>query len=212
MYDLSLHILDLIENALRAGASTVGIEVALRGAPPELEIVIEDNGPGLDVPAQGAVDPFYTTKPGKRTGLGLSLFKAAAERAGGGLTLDTSPLGGLRVRARMLSGHIDLSPLGDLAATLASVALTHPDLDLRARLGSAGCIEDVRLGDTPGADLLERAERFAERVRIAAQPLCQPEPAAPPRRRAAGLARSGGKSASRPIDAQTERRYAGRHA
>ncbi len=178
MYDLSLHILDVLENALRAGASTVAVTLQTAGDPPMLQITVEDNGPGLDVPADRALDPFYTTKAGKRTGLGLSLFRAAAERAGGRLDLDVSPLGGLRLAARLRADHVDRSPLGDVSATLASVALTHPELDLRVRLGSPEAADDIRLQEFAGRDAIERAALFADRVREAERRLDAAEPEA----------------------------------
>jgi len=136
--DLSLHILDLIENAIRAGASIVSITVAEYPSKDAMEIIVEDNGPGLSVPFHIATDPFYTTKRGSRTGLGLSLFRDRAEQSGGKLTLEISMLGGLAVKAAMKLSHVDRCPLGDLAATFSSVVCTNPDLDLRCRV----CFEE----------------------------------------------------------------------
>jgi hypothetical protein len=132
--ELSLHILDLIENALRAGASV--IEVGLEQDPQadRLAIRVEDNGPGLEMPPEQALDPFFSTKPGKKTGLGLSLFRFRLEQAGGRLTLGRSPLGGLAVRGEMALGHVDRSPLGDLATTLSTVAASSPQVELRCSL------------------------------------------------------------------------------
>ena len=83
MHDLSLYVLEMIENSLRAGAGTVAVRVWVEPPRDELTIVVEDDGPGLDVSVEQATDPFYTTKAGKRTGLGLPLFREAAEAAGG---------------------------------------------------------------------------------------------------------------------------------
>jgi len=85
--DLSLHLLDLLENSMKAGATVVAVTVAERPEADRLRLVVEDNGPGLGVPPAAATDPFYTTGLGKRTGLGLSPFHAAAEQAGGSLSL-----------------------------------------------------------------------------------------------------------------------------
>jgi anti-sigma regulatory factor (Ser/Thr protein kinase) len=115
--DLSLHILDVMENSIRAGATAISLTVAEDPEQDRLTIIVEDNGPGLSVPPDVATDPFYTTKNGKRTGLGLSLLRATAEQAGGKLTLRRSELGGLAVEAAMQLSHVDRSPLGDLAAT-----------------------------------------------------------------------------------------------
>jgi hypothetical protein len=85
--ELSLHILDLLENSVRAGASRIDITVAQSRAENALEIVIEDDGSGFALDPEHALDPFYTTKPGKHTGLGLSLFATAVEQAGGVLSV-----------------------------------------------------------------------------------------------------------------------------
>jgi hypothetical protein len=144
--ELALHILDLIENSLRAQATEVAVGVEADVAAGVLRIAIEDNGTGLQVPYEAALNPFYTTKTGKRTGLGLSLFKAAAEATGGGLVLGPSALGtgarpGLRVEVTLGLRHVDRSPLGDLGATLSSVVCTNPDVDVRVhlRLGAREC-------------------------------------------------------------------------
>ena len=130
MRELALHILDLIENAVTAGASRVGVEIAQETEWDMMRIVVEDNGPGLSVSAQRAMDPFYTTKEGKKTGLGLSLFRFRIEQAGGELTLGRSTLGGLAIRATLSLAHVDRNPLGDLAATISSVVAANPRLEL----------------------------------------------------------------------------------
>ena len=132
--EISLHILDLIENAVRAGAAVIAIAVEEEPEKDLLCIGVEDNGPGLPVSADIASDPFFTTKEGKKTGLGLSLMKFRTEQAGGTFRLERSCLGGVAVRAVMPLSHVDRSPLGDLAATLASVACTSPEVELRCRL------------------------------------------------------------------------------
>ena len=136
MRELSLHILDLLENSIRAGASVVAVTIAQDRAQDLLEIVVEDDGPGLSVSFEEALDPFYTTKSGKKTGMGLSLFKFRAEQSGGSLTPGVSELGGLKVTVRMQLSHIDRSPLGDLATTLSTLVCTTPEIDLQCRLRS----------------------------------------------------------------------------
>jgi hypothetical protein len=132
--EISLHILDLIENAIRAGAKVIAVAVEEDPDQDLLCIAVEDDGPGLPVPPSTAADPFFTTKEGKKTGLGLSLMKFRTEQAGGSFRLERSCLGGLAVRAAMPLSHVDRSPLGDLAATLASVVCTSPGVELSSRL------------------------------------------------------------------------------
>jgi len=132
--EIALHVLDLIENSIRAGAAVISVSVEEDLQQDTLQVSVEDDGPGLEVPGETAVDPFFTTKEGKKTGLGLSMLKFRSEQSGGWFRMERSPLGGLAVRASMPLSHVDRSPLGDLAATLASVVCTNPDIELRSRL------------------------------------------------------------------------------
>jgi len=145
--ELSLHILDLIENSIRADASLIAVNIAEEPSEDRLEISVEDNGTGLTVSAEEVLDPFFTTKSGKRTGLGLSLFRAAAEQAGGSLRIEKSKLGGVAVKATLQLSSVDRKPLGDLAATLSSVVCTNPHLDIWCRFsaGQRECV--VRVSD-----------------------------------------------------------------
>ncbi len=171
MRDLSLHVLDLMENSTRAGASVISVMVRQDAARNRLRIVVADNGPGLAVPARVATDPFFTTKRGKRTGLGLSLFAAAAERAAGKLALRKSRLGGLSVEATMQLDHVDRAPLGDLATTLATVAAANPELEIRCLFSAGRRRREVRFSrgnrafSASGPDGLSRAGALAEAVR-----------------------------------------------
>ena len=123
MRDLSLHILDLLENSIRASATQVAVTVKQDRDRNRFSIKVEDNGFGIQDPIEKVTDPFYTTKPGKKTGLGLSLFKAAAERTGGFLEIGKSELGGayvLAVLAREPGEKLRIAPEGDLEIDLAA--------------------------------------------------------------------------------------------
>ena len=134
MREISLHILDLVENSIRAGAAVITVSLEEDPSHDTMTIRVEDDGPGLSVCEEVATDPFFSTKEGKTTGLGLSLFKFRAEQAGGSLRLARSPLGGLSVQASIPLSSVDRSPLGDLAGTLASVVCTNPGVELRSLL------------------------------------------------------------------------------
>jgi hypothetical protein len=135
MHDLSLYLLDIIENSVRAGATRIRVGVAAERAADVLEITVEDDGPGLPVTPGQALDPFYTTKKGKKTGLGLSLFRQAAEAAGGGLRVGRSDdLGGVAVRAWMSLGNVDRPPLGDVALSILTMVATNPQVDFAVDL------------------------------------------------------------------------------
>jgi hypothetical protein len=141
--DLSLHILDLIENSLRAGASVVAVTIEADPVRDRLTISVEDNGRGLSVAPEKAADPFFTTKGGKKVGLGLALLRAAAERAGGHAVIEKSALGGVAVKAEMGLSHIDRSPLGDLSETMAGVVCTNPEVDFRVAVKNGGRSAEV---------------------------------------------------------------------
>lgn len=139
MHDLSLFLLDIIENSVRAGASVIATSITADRADDTLTIAVEDDGPGLPIAPEEVMDPFFTTKAGKKTGLGLSLFRQAAEAAGGELTLgESAELGGVAVEARMGLANVDRPPLGDIAATLATMALTNPEIEFRVDLRDDG--------------------------------------------------------------------------
>lgn len=173
MRDLSLHVLDVIENAIRAGASSVEVNITEDLAGDLLTLLVEDNGPGLREPPEKAMDPFYTTKRGKRTGLGLSLLRAAAERAGGRLVLRRARLGGLAVEATMRLSHVDRPPLGDVPATVSSLVCTNPELDLTLRLHVRERETTLRMSEilselgTAGCCGLSAARKVSGRVRAA---------------------------------------------
>ncbi len=95
MREIALHILDLLENAIRAGATVIAVDVEEEPDRDLLCISVEDNGPGLGVPEETAADPFFTTKEGKKTGLGLAMLKFRAEQAGE-LPPGTIPAGRVR--------------------------------------------------------------------------------------------------------------------
>lgn len=170
MREISLHILDLVENSIRAGAAVIEVSLEEEPARDCLTVRVEDDGPGLPVSGETAADPFFTTKEGKKTGLGLSLFKFRAEQAGGSFQISRSSLGGLAVRACMPLSSVDRSPLGDLAGTLASVVCTNPEIELRSRLrvddrewtvSTAEVARALPAGDHRGISL---AHRIRERV------------------------------------------------
>jgi len=135
MHDLSLYLLDILENSVRAGATVISATIIADRRGDELSIHVEDDGPGLPVEPEQALDPFFTTKANKKTGLGLSLFRQAAEAAGGGLDVSRSRnLGGVSVHAWMRLGDVDRPPLGDVAASIATMVVTNPEIEFRIDL------------------------------------------------------------------------------
>ena len=132
MEDLSLHILDIVENSIRAGAKEVEIRIEENVAKDCLEIEISDDGTGMDqATIEKALDPFFTTKTVRKVGLGLSLFREAARAAGGDMTVQSKPGKGTSVRATFQHSHVDRQPLGDLVKTLEILIIANPDVRFR---------------------------------------------------------------------------------
>lgn len=124
MEDLSLHILDIAENALRAGARNIRIRVKEDLGANILELEVEDDGMGMDPEmVEKASDPFFTTRKTRRFGLGLALLKEAAEAASGQLRIFSEPGKGSKVSAIFQRDHIDRKPLGDIGSTIVGVIL-----------------------------------------------------------------------------------------
>ena len=126
MKELSLHLLDIAQNSLSAGAHRVDLKVEERGA--TITLTVADDGRGMSPEFLASVtDPFTTTRTTRKVGLGLPLLRLAAEQTGGGMTVESRLGAGTRVTARFRSGHIDCPPLGDMAATVALLVQGLPD-------------------------------------------------------------------------------------
>ncbi|MFP4501032.1 MAG: ATP-binding protein [Candidatus Hydrogenedentota bacterium] len=180
MRELALHILDLMENSVRVEAAVVCVAVEVDPAADRLVITVADDGPGLPGDPDTVLDPFYTTKAGKRTGLGLSLFRAAAEGAGGSFEVGVSEFGGARVTGVFGFNHLDRAPLGDLPGTFLTMVLANPAVDFWCRVVTPGTEHMVRTSDIvvalgdKAADDYAVAKAVADAVRDAVQCLLPP--------------------------------------
>jgi anti-sigma regulatory factor (Ser/Thr protein kinase) len=125
--DLSLHILDIAENSVRADARTIEIGITRDAEQDLLRIEVNDDGRGMDAETLAKVrDPFFTTKC-KKTGLGIPLLSQAAEQAGGQVRVDSAPGKGTRVAATFKWNHVDRPPVGSMAETVLTLIAGHPD-------------------------------------------------------------------------------------
>jgi DNA topoisomerase VI subunit B len=130
MEDISLHILDVAENGIGAGADLIRIVVDEDTEDDILTVSIEDNGRGMEPEFLAKVlDPFVTTRTKRKVGLGLSLLQQSAMEAGGDLKIESAVGKGTRVEAYMRYGHIDRKPLGDMAETMATLIEGNADID-----------------------------------------------------------------------------------
>lgn len=134
MRELALHILDILQNAAEAGASRVSMVINEDPEEDLLTIDVRDDGCGMDdQTVRRTVDPFFTTRKTRHVGLGLPLFAAAAERAGGRLEVSSRPGLGTKVEATFRLSHPDRQPLGCMADTLLAFLLSEKGIALEYR-------------------------------------------------------------------------------
>ena len=130
MTELSLNILDIAENSVKAGASLTEIRVEALSHRNLLEIIIRDNGCGMTKEqVQKVIDPFYTTRTTRKVGLGVPFFKESAEAAGGSFFIESEVGVGTTVKASYQLDNIDRMPMGDLTATIHTLVTMHEDID-----------------------------------------------------------------------------------
>jgi anti-sigma regulatory factor (Ser/Thr protein kinase) len=125
MRELALHILDLLQNTIEAGATQVQLHIHEDLDADRLSITVQDNGRGMDSDsARRALDPFFTTRTTRHVGLGLPLLAAAARRCEGDLSVESVPKQGTTVTATFRHSHLDRAPLGAMAPTLLAFLLS----------------------------------------------------------------------------------------
>jgi hypothetical protein len=131
MEDLSLHILDIVENSVAAQASKIEIRLSEDRKKDVLSVEVIDNGIGMDEETQRrALDPFFTSKKVRRFGLGLSLLSESAKAANGHLSIRSRKGRGTMVRADFQYSHIDRKPLGNIGQTIIILVIGNPDIDI----------------------------------------------------------------------------------
>ncbi len=157
MRELSLNILDIAQNSISAGASLIIIEVNENTPQHTLLIGIYDNGKGMsEEQVKSVIDPFFTTRTTRKVGMGIPLFKMAAEQTGGSLEIKSELGVGTEVRAYFKTDSVDFIPLGDVASTIQMLITMNTDRDFVYKLSVDGkeFICDTRelkaiLGDVP---------------------------------------------------------------
>jgi anti-sigma regulatory factor (Ser/Thr protein kinase) len=157
MRELSLNILDVAQNSITAGASLITIEIDESLVDHTLLIGIYDNGKGMsEEQVKSVIDPFFTTRTTRKVGMGIPLFKMAAEQTGGGLEIESEIGVGTRVRAHFKTDSVDFTPLGDVASTVQMLITMNTDRDFLYKHSVDGkeFVADTReikgiLGDVP---------------------------------------------------------------
>lgn len=157
MKELSLNILDIVENSTKAGATLT--EIILDETDSTLSLTIRDDGCGMsEETVKSVTNPFYTTRTTRKVGLGIPFLKLQAEMTGGSFTIKSKwekefpEEHGTEVQAVFYKNHIDFTPLGDVVSTVTTLIQGHPDTDFVYKHNIAG--------KTVGVDTRELREQL----------------------------------------------------
>lgn len=130
MQEISLHILDIVQNSIEAEATFTKLEIIEDTVKDILFIRLTDNGKGMDKKkSQLVLSPFVTTRTTRRVGLGLPLLNMNAQNCNGYLNIDSEPNKGTIVEVMFKHSHIDRPPMGNLVETIQAILIGSPDLD-----------------------------------------------------------------------------------
>jgi anti-sigma regulatory factor (Ser/Thr protein kinase) len=130
LHELSLHILDIAENGVEAGADLIRLSIMEDRKNNWLRMTIADNGCGIsDKMLKTVTDPFFTTKKTRRVGLGFSLLSEASKRCGGKFNIKSEEGERTQVSVSFRLDHIDLAPMGDITGTITSLIMGNPEVD-----------------------------------------------------------------------------------
>ena len=130
MQELSLNVLDIAQNSVRAKATLVTITMEEDTTAETLKISIADNGCGMsEEQVAHVMDPFFTTRTTLNVGLGIPFFMLTAEATGGQFSIDSTLGVGTTTTAFYHTGHIDMMPVGDMVSTMVTLISMNPDMD-----------------------------------------------------------------------------------
>ncbi len=162
MRELSLNILDIAQNSIAAGASLISIDVAEDTVKNELLISVSDNGCGMtDEQVSSVLDPFFTTRTTRKVGMGIPLFRLAAEQTGGRLSIESEKGKGTTTSALFKTDSIDFTPLGDVTSTVVILISMNTDRNFvytRSRDGESFSLATAEMKEILGGVPLNEPE------------------------------------------------------
>ena len=115
MQELSLNVLDIVQNSISAQATLIEVGVCSETEKSLLTITVADNGCGMTPEqVQNVTEPF---------------FKMAAEMTGGGFEIVSQPGSGTKLCATFRTDSIDCMPLGDINETVYTLVTLNEQID-----------------------------------------------------------------------------------
>lgn len=137
MDELSLYVLDITMNSVRAGATEITVELVESGD--WLTFSVRDNGCGMTKEQLDRLsDPFFTTRKTRKVGLGIPFLKMLAEMTGGRVKIESvhesvSADHGTFTEATFGRNHIDFIPIGDMTETVKTLIQGYPEINFTYR-------------------------------------------------------------------------------
>lgn len=127
MRDLSMHVLDIAQNSIKAGAKLVTVRFERDGSN-RLTFSVRDDGCGMSPEFLSRVtDPFTTTRTTRKVGLGIPMLKQSAEMCGGDFGIESEVGKGTFIHASFDLKNIDCIPMGDICDSLLTLVVLNPD-------------------------------------------------------------------------------------
>jgi hypothetical protein len=127
--ELTLHLLDIAENSIAAGARNIKIQIEENSDKDLLKLVVTDDGRGMNAETvKKVIDPFVTSRTTRKVGLGIPLLKEAAEACNGFFELTSALSKGTELSVQFQHSHIDRMPLGDVNTTFQNLFFSNPHI------------------------------------------------------------------------------------
>ena len=147
MNELSLNIIDIVQNSISAGAKNIKIRLIEDTMKDLVLLEVKDNGVGIGEETLHMVeDPFFTTKTEKHVGLGIPLLKETAEITNGKFNINSRKGEGTKIKATFKRSHIDLPPIGNLEDTILTLVFAAEDINLKFTYEKNGKIFEIETG------------------------------------------------------------------
>ena len=154
MRDLSMHVLDIAQNSIKAKAKLVTVSF-VRDENGRLTFSVADDGCGMAPDFLARVtDPFTTSRTTRKVGLGIPMLKQSAEMCGGEFGIESEVGAGTTVRATFDTRNIDCIPMGDICDSLLTLVMLNPDepefLFLASSPDAEACFDTRQLREVLG--------------------------------------------------------------
>jgi len=127
MRDLSMHVLDIAQNSIKAKAKLVTVSFVMEENG-RLAFSVADDGCGMTPEFLARVtDPFTTSRTTRKVGLGIPMLKQSAEMSGGDFGIKSEVGVGTTIHAVFDTRNIDCIPMGDICDSLLTLVMLNPD-------------------------------------------------------------------------------------